>query len=169
MSEGAVVWFTGLPSSGKSTLAEAVRRRLLGAGRAAVRLDGDEVRHALVPAPGYWPAERDAFYETLARLAALLAGQGLTVLVAATAHRRAHRARARELAPRFLEVHVATPAADCEARDVKGLWAAARAGKAPLLPGAGIDYEPPEAPDVVAAGGLDEAAAAAVAARLAAA
>jgi adenylylsulfate kinase len=166
MSDGAVVWFTGLPSSGKSTLAEAVRRRLLEAGRAVVRLDGDEVRRALVPAPGYWPAERDAFYETLARLAALLAGQGVTVLVAATAHRRAHRARARELAPRFVEVHVATPAAACEARDAKGLWAAARAGRAPLLPGVGIEYEPPEGPDVVAAGGMDAAAVEAVVARL---
>ena len=155
---GAVAWFTGLPSSGKSTLAERARARLVAAGVPVVLLDGDAVRGVLVPAPGYTPTERDAFYETLARLAALLASQGLTVLVAATAHRRAHRERARTLAPRFVEVHVATPPAECRARDPKGLWAAARAGEAPLLPGAGADYKPPRAPEVVARGGLDEAA-----------
>jgi adenylylsulfate kinase len=154
----AVAWFTGLPSSGKSTLAERVRARLVAAGVPGVLLDGDEVRRALVPAPGYSAAERDAFYETLARLAALLASQGLTVLVAATAHRRAHRERARALTPRFVEVHVATTPAECEARDSKGLWAAAGAGEAPFLPGAGVAYEPPGSPEVVARGGLDDAA-----------
>jgi adenylylsulfate kinase len=131
---GAVAWFTGLPSSGKSTLARRVRARLLAAGVPVVLLDGDEVRGALFPALGYTPAERDAFYQALGRLAALLAGQGQTVLVAATAHRRAH------------------------SRDPGGLWAAARAGQAPHLPGSGTDYEPPESPRVVAAGGLDDAA-----------
>jgi len=164
---GAVAWFTGLPASGKSTLARRVRDQLADGGRAAVLLDGDEVRRVLVPAPGYAPAERDAFYATLARLAALLAHQGHTVLVAATAPRRAHRAQARALAPRFLEVHLTTPAAECRARDPKGLWAAAKAGTAPELPGAGAPYEPPEAPELTASGGEDEAAAASVAARLA--
>ncbi len=147
---GAVVWFTGLPSSGKSTLAEKVRAALRHEGHMALRLDGDEVRGALVPTPGHWPAERDAFYETLARLAALLARQGAVVLVAATAHRRAHRERARQLAPRFIEVYVATPLEECERRDAKGLYALARAGKAPLLPGVGIAYEAPERAEVVA-------------------
>jgi adenylylsulfate kinase len=154
---GVVAWLTGLPSSGKSTLAGRALARLRADGVPAVLLDGDAVRRALVPAPGYRPEERDAFYETLARLAALLAAQGLTVLVAATAHRRAHRQRARELAPRFVEVHVATPPAECERRDDKGLWAAARAGTAPQLPGAGLAYEPPQAPEVIAMGGLDDA------------
>jgi adenylylsulfate kinase len=156
--KGAVAWFTGLPSSGKSTLAGLVRARLAAAGAPVVLLDGDQVRRALVPAPGYAPAERDAFYETLARLAALLASQGMVVLVAATAHRRVHRERARALTPRFVEVHVATPADDCQARDVKGLWSAARAGAAPHLPGSGVAYEPPARPEVVASGGQDAAA-----------
>ena len=155
---GAVVWFTGLPSSGKSTLAERVRAALRAQGQMALRLDGDEVRRALVPPPGHWPSERDAFYETLARLAGLLAKQGAIVLVAATAHRRAHRERGRELAPRFVEVHVTTPVEECERRDAKGLYALARAGKAPLLPGVGVVYEVPEKPDVVATGGEDGAA-----------
>lgn len=165
---GAVAWFTGLPSSGKSTLAERTRARLAAAGVPAVLLDGDEVRRALVPAPGYAAAERDAFYETLARLAALLASQGFTVLVAATAHRRAHRELARALTPRFVEVHVATPPAECEARDSKGLWAAAGDGKAPFLPGRGVAYEPPGTPEVVASGGHDDAALEAVLRALAA-
>jgi adenylylsulfate kinase len=159
---GAVVFVTGLPSSGKSTLAGRLVARLREAGRPSVLLDGDEVRAALVPAPGYAPAERDAFYATLARLAALLARQGLVVAVAATANRRAHRAEARGLAPRFLEVLVDVPAEECARRDAKGLWAAARAGGATELPGAGAPYERPERPDVVAGGGEDGAAVEAV-------
>jgi adenylylsulfate kinase len=152
---GAVVWFTGLPSSGKSTLARRVAAAL-GAGCAV--LDGDEVRAELLPSLGHAAADRERFYELLARLAALLARQGLVVLVAATAHRRAYRERARALAPRLVEVHVATPAAECARRDAKGLYARAREGGAPDLPGAGVEYEPPGSPEVVAAGGEDEAA-----------
>jgi adenylylsulfate kinase len=164
---GAVAWFTGLPASGKSTLAGRVRDRLSRAGVRAVLLDGDEVRRSLVPAPGYGPNDRDAFYATLARLASLLAHQGHVVLVAATAPRRAYRAQGRSLAPRFLEVYLATPAADCQARDPKGLWAAAEAGDLRDLPGAGAPYEAPASPDVVAQGGEDESAAREVATRLA--
>ncbi len=155
---GAVVWFTGLPSSGKSTLARRVAERLRAAGREPVLLDGDAVRGALVPAPGYDRAGRDAFYATLARLAAVLARNGHLVLVAATASRRAHRTEARALAPRFLEVWLAVGAEECARRDPKGLWARARAGEAPHLPGAGEPYEPPDGPEVTARGGEDDAA-----------
>jgi adenylylsulfate kinase len=166
---GVVVWLTGLPSSGKSTLAALLGRRLDEAGRRAAILDGDEVRRAMVPAPGYTPEARDAFYATLARLAALLAGQGLVVLVPATAHRAAYRAEARRLAPAFLEVHVDVDAAECQRRDAKGLYAAAAEGHATGLPGADLAYEAPAAPDVIARGGHDEDAAAEILARLAAA
>ena len=149
---GVVVWFTGLPSSGKSTLAQAVRRHLLEAGRPCALLDGDEVRAALVPVPGHDEAGRAAFYGTLARLAALLAHQGLAVLVAATAHRRSYREEARRLAPRFLEVYLDVPLATCQARDAKGLYARAAAGDVSQLPGAGAAYETPAAPDIVARG-----------------
>jgi adenylylsulfate kinase len=155
---GAVVWATGLPSAGKSTFARALRERLRAAGRPALLLDGDAVRAALAPPPGYDEAGRDAFYATLGALALLAAGDGLVAVVAATAHRRAFRDRVRARAPRFVEVHVATPAGVCAARDPKGLWARARAGDAPALPGAGAEYEPPLAPEVVAADGEDEAA-----------
>ena len=155
---GAVVWLTGLPSSGKSTLAGRLVARLRAAGRPAVVLDGDEVRDALVPRPGYTPEERDSFYATLARLAALLARQQLIVLVAATGHRRVYRDRARALSPRFLEVFLEVPAEECRRRDRKGLYAQAASGTVSNLPGAGAEFEPPKAPEVVARGGEDSGA-----------
>ncbi|MFO0584618.1 MAG: adenylyl-sulfate kinase [Anaeromyxobacter sp.] len=158
MTAGAVVWVTGLPSAGKSTFARALHDRLRARGAPSLVLDGDEVRAALSPTPGYGEEAREAFYATLADLAALLAGQGLVVLVAATANRRAYRARARARALRFVEVFVDVPAEVCASRDPKGLWSAARAGHAPRLPGAGADYERPERADVVARGGEDAAA-----------
>ena len=154
---GGVVWFTGLPASGKSTLAELVRARL---GRPAIILDSDTMREVL-EASSYAAEDRDQFSRVLARLAANLAHQGLVVLVAATAQRRAHRALARELAPRFVEVWVRTPAAECARRDVKGLYARAGAGEI-ALPGISTLYEPPLDPDVIAEGGLDKKAAAAI-------
>lgn len=157
-SDGCVVWITGLPSSGKSTLAERLQRRLRESARPAVVLDSDAVRQALVPIPGYDERGRDAFYATLSQLAAMLAEQGLVVLVPATAHKRVYRACARALAPRFVEVLVDTPAEECAARDAKGLYAAARAGAAPDLPGAGVAYERPDAPEITASGGHDDAA-----------
>jgi len=154
---GVVVWLTGLPASGKSTLAERVRARL---ARAAVVLDSDAMRE-LLEASSYAAEDRERFYRVLARLAAHLAHQGLVVLVAATAQRRAYRALARELAPRFVEVWVRTPAVECARRDVKGLYARAGAGEI-ALPGIGAPYEPPLQPDVTADGGLDDGAAAAI-------
>jgi adenylylsulfate kinase len=145
---GVVVWFTGLPSSGKSTLARAVAERLRAAGIATLVLDGDEVRAALRPTPAYDDEGRDAFYETLAGLAALAAAQGLCVLVPATAPRAAYRSRARRLCPRFVEVFVDTPADVCAARDDKGLYARARAGDVPWLPGIGVTYDTPRAPEI---------------------
>ncbi len=154
---GAVVWFTGLPASGKSTLAERVFRHLRNSGRAVVLLDSDALRTVL-GSHGYGPEARDAFYASLAGLAAMLASQDLTVLVAATAPHRAHRDAARSRAPRFVEVWVKTPLEECEARDPKGLYARALAEPDNQLPGVGVAYEPPEAPEVIADGGEDDVA-----------
>ncbi|APR84354.1 Adenylylsulfate kinase [Minicystis rosea] len=158
MSSGVVVWITGVPSSGKSTLAGRLARRLEEGHRPACTLDGDQVRKALVPSPGYTPEARDAFYATLAGLAALLATQGLVVIVPATAHRASYRAEARRRAPAFIEVYVTESGAEGHPRDAKGLYAAAAEGRLSGLPGADVAYEPPSAPDVVARGGLDEEA-----------
>lgn len=148
MSAGPIVWLTGLPSSGKSTLAAGVAEALRRRGEPVLVLDGDAVRAALVPPPGYDDAARAGFYATLAQLAALGARQGLTVLVPATAHLRRFREAARAMAPgRFVEVFVDTDPSTCRTRDAKGLYAAAIV--AGTLPGAGATYEPPEHADVV--------------------
>jgi len=159
---GCVVWITGLPASGKTTLANAVAAAIRRSGAAALVLDGDEVRAAMHPPLGYGDEDRDQFYRTLSELAALAASQGLIVLVAATANRRVHRDWARELAPAFVEVLVDVPAEECARRDQKGLYAMAREGRAPTLPGPGAKYEPPRKPDVVARGGQDPQAVEAV-------
>lgn len=152
---GVVVWMTGKPSSGKSTLAVAVRQRLRASGTPSCVLDGDEVRTAFVPRHGYDPKSRDEYYATLANLAGVLARQGLVVVVPATAHLKTFRERARERAPRFVEVYVEATQAEVEARDAKGLYRAVREGRAGGVPGADLGYEVPERPDVVAHGGLD--------------
>jgi bifunctional enzyme CysN/CysC len=143
---GIVVWFTGLPASGKTTLAREVRVAL-PAARSCVLLDSDELRAAL-GADRYAAGDRDAFYATVGRLASLLAAQGHVVLVAATAPRRAHRATV-DPAIRRLEVHVDTPLATCEARDPKGLYARARAGEIQGMTGIDDPYEAPEAAELV--------------------
>jgi adenylylsulfate kinase len=145
---GTVVWITGLPSSGKSTLARSVKALLPD----AILLDGDDLREILRPAPGYDAQARDDFYATLGGLASMLARQGHVVLVAATANRRRHRDAARALAPDFIEVWVDVTPEICAARDPKGLWASAREGRIPGFPGVGEPYEPPVAPEVVARG-----------------
>lgn len=162
---GAVVWFTGLPASGKSTLAAAIAERLRVLGREPLILDSDVVR-AAVAADGHDAAERDRFYRALGALANAAAGQGLIVLVPATAHRQAWRDAARAAAPRFVEVYLATSLAACRRRDPKGLYAAAGLGS--TLPGVGVAYEPPPAPEVVIDGSDRGDRAAAVEAVLAA-
>lgn len=162
---GVVCWITGLPQSGKSTLARRLEAALPARVR-CVRLDGDELREAL-GAEGYEPADRAGFYTTLTALAALLARGGHVVVVAATAPSRSTRARARALAPRFVEVWVRTSLDDCMARDHKGLYQRARDGQAPHLPGVGARYEAPTAAEVVADGGHDERALAELVAALA--
>ena len=128
-TSSAVVWLTGLPSSGKTTLAAKLTERLRERSVLCCLLDGDELRAALIPRPGYDEASRVDFYATLGNLAALLERQGLIVVVAATAHRRDYRERARRAARRFLEVWVNVPLDECRRRDSKGLYAAA-AGEA---------------------------------------
>jgi adenylylsulfate kinase len=159
-----VVWLTGLPASGKSTLAERIVAQLREARVAAVVLDGDEVREVLEPSPGHDPAARDAFYRTLGGMASLLARRGLIAVVAATAHRRVWRDHARERSPRFIEVHVATPLDECRRRDPRGLYG--RAAWLPELPGVNVAYEAPERPEVIAPNGDDPRAADAVLALL---
>jgi adenylylsulfate kinase len=157
MTPGTIVWFTGLPASGKSTLAARVHAQLTSHGRTAVVLDSDALRDAL-GAHAYDDAARDEQYRVLAALAVMLADQGVSVLVAATAPRRAHREQARAGHSRVHEVWVRASRETCEARDVKGLYARARTGELAHVPGVDVDYEPPEHPAVIAIGGHDDRA-----------
>jgi adenylyl-sulfate kinase len=162
---GATVWMTGLPGSGKSTIAGGVEAALLGSGRSVYILDGDNLRHGLNGDLGFSAADRAENVRRTAEVSALLADAGVVVLVALVSPYRADRDAARAVHDArglpFLEVHVATPLEECERRDPKGLYARARAGEITGLTGVDDPYEPPVAADVVVGGGegLDEAVA----------
>jgi bifunctional enzyme CysN/CysC len=150
--KGATVWLTGLPASGKSTLAVEIEALLVGAGRPALRLDGDNLRHGLNGDLGFGPEDRAENVRRAAHAAALLAEAGVVALVALVSPYAADRAAARAIHAAaglpFLEVWVATSLAECERRDPKGLYARARAGELPGLTGVGAVYEPPESPEL---------------------
>jgi len=155
------VWLTGLPASGKSTIARALAAELAGKGVRAAVLESDAVRREISPQPKYDDAERDAFYATLAYLARVLVLHGVPVIVDATANRRAYRDRARKAIPHFLEVHVHCPLAVCQARDPKGIYRRSVAGTAKNVPGVSAPYEPPVLPEVVVDGEREDPTAAA--------
>lgn len=151
------VWLTGLPASGKSTVARAVQALLADRGIRVAVLESDDLRRLFTPKPRYDAPERDRFYAALAELARLLAGDGVPVLVAATANLRAYRDRARAGIPRFLEVFVDCPLPVCRARDPKGIYRRSASGAAPNVPGVSAPYEPPLRPEVVVDGARDPA------------
>jgi len=155
------VWITGLPASGKSTVAQALRAELAGKGIRAAVLESDAVRREITPDATYGETEREAFYATLAYLARVLVLHGVPVIVDATANRRAYRDRARDAIPRFLEVHVRCPLAVCQARDPKGIYRRGAAGTAQNVPGVSAPYEPPLTPEVVVDGEREDPAVAA--------
>jgi bifunctional enzyme CysN/CysC len=154
--KGATVWMTGLPASGKSTLAVAVESLLVGAGRPALRLDGDNLRHGLNGDLGFSPEDRAENVRRTAHAAALLAEAGVVALVALVSPYAADRDSARAVheaaGVAFVEVWVSTPLAECERRDPKGLYARARAGELPGLTGIDAPYEAPETADLEVTG-----------------
>ncbi|WBQ07603.1 adenylyl-sulfate kinase [Kribbella sp. CA-293567] len=149
---GCTVWLTGLPSAGKSTVAEGVSDALRARNRAVQVLDGDQVRHQLGDLP-FDRAGRDLNVRRIGWLAAMLARHGVTVLVAAIAPYRDTRDSVRALHQRealpFVEVHVAAPLKVCADRDVKGLYAKQRAGVISKLSGVDDPYEEPLTPDLI--------------------
>jgi adenylylsulfate kinase len=145
---GFALWFTGLPSSGKTTLALAVDDLLKARGVHVQLLDSDQLRQRLTPKPTYSEDERNWFYEILAYLAGLLTDNGVNVIVAATAPKRRHRQAARSRIARFAEVYLDCPLDVCRSRDPKGLWHRADRGEIATLPGHGVPYEPPDSPEV---------------------
>ncbi len=146
------VWLTGLPACGKSAIARELARLLHVRGVAAAVLESDVLRTQITPYARYDEAERDLFYAALVELGAFLAREGRPVIFDATANRRRYRDAARSRIARFAEVFVDTPPEVCAARDPKGLYRAAREGRAASLPGAQAAYEPPEHPELVVRG-----------------
>ncbi|MGA2211741.1 MAG: adenylyl-sulfate kinase [Bryobacteraceae bacterium] len=159
-SKGAfAVWITGLPASGKSTIAAALKAQLAERDVDVVVLESDVLRKVLARDHDYKAEGRDTFYQQLGGIGALLVEQGVPVIFDATANRRAHRDRARQAIGRFIEVYVDVPLATCQARDPKGIYRSAAAGQATNVPGLQDPYEPPEAPDVLLEGGAPGSAA----------
>jgi len=147
----AVLWFTGLSGSGKSTIANIVEKKLAARGRHTFLLDGDNVRHGLNRDLGFTEADRIENIRRVGEVARLLADAGLIVLTAFISPFRAERDLVRKMLPEgeFIEVFVDTPLEEAEKRDPKGLYAKARAGE--ILNFTGIDspYEVPDDAEIV--------------------
>ena len=145
-----VLWFTGLSGSGKSTIANLVEKKLHALGRHSFLLDGDNVRHGLNRDLGFTDTDRVENVRRVGEVARLMADAGLIVLTAFISPFRAERDMVRALLPEgeFVEIFVDTPLDVAEARDVKGLYAKARAGALPNFTGIDSPYEPPERPDI---------------------
>ena len=153
----AVLWFTGLSGAGKSTLAHAVEEQLHQAGCRTFVLDGDNVRHGLCSNLGFSNDDRRENIRRIAEVAKLMMESGVIAITAFISPFRDDRQRARELFPEgdFIEVYCAAPLAVCESRDVKGLYARARAGEVKEFTGITSPYEPPITPELVIDTGSD--------------
>jgi adenylylsulfate kinase len=161
---GAVLWFTGLSGSGKSTIGHRVERMLIERGAFAYVLDGDNIRHGLNSDLGFAPEDRVENIRRIGEVARLFADAGALVVSAFISPYRKDRDRIRGLMREgeFVEVFVDTPLEVCEARDPKGLYKKARAGEISNFTGLDAPYEAPERPEVhllTADLSIDEAAA----------
>lgn len=149
--KGIVLWLTGLPSSGKSTLAHEVERRLFEAGCNSYVLDGDNIRHGLNKNLGFSPEDRNENIRRIGEVARLFADAGVIAITAFISPYREDRAQARALnyQGRFIEVYCKCSVNECERRDVKGLWRKARKGEVKEFTGVSAPYEEPEAAEIV--------------------
>lgn len=149
-----VIWLTGLPAAGKTTIATELARQLRQLEQPCWVLDGDQLRNGVNADLGYSPTDRAESVRRVSYIARILVDARLVAIVALVSPFRADRRAARRLfAPdEFLEVWVETPLEVCEHRDPKGLYAKARAGKVAWFTGIGQIYEPPTSPDLVLTG-----------------
>jgi bifunctional enzyme CysN/CysC len=146
----AILWFTGLSGAGKSTIANIVEKKLVRMNRHTFLLDGDNVRHGLNKDLGFTDADRIENIRRVGEVAKLMSDAGLIVITAFISPFRAERQMVRDMmAPgEFIEIHIDTPLAEAEARDVKGLYKKARAGKLQHFTGIDSPYEAPETPEI---------------------
>lgn len=151
-NEGFAVWVTGLPSSGKTSVAKAIEERLHAwYTLKVVRLESDVLRKVLTPEPTYSQRERDWFYNVMTFIGHMLTTNGISVIFDATGNKRAHRDKARTSIPKFMEVYVKCPLHICIERDPKGIYKMAQVGEASTVPGLQDIYEEPESPEIVIA------------------
>jgi adenylylsulfate kinase len=143
------LWFTGLPASGKSTLANLLAQELEQRQQNVQVLESDQLREVLTPQPTYSPEERAWFYKSLAYIASLLVENDVSVLIAATAHRRIYRLQARHYLKDLIEIYVKCSLETCMARDRKGIYSKAKSQEAVHVPGVQELYEAPESPAVI--------------------
>ena len=148
---GVMVWLTGLPSSGKSTVAFTAEHALVARGRLAYVLDGDNIRHGLNKNLGFSADDRGENIRRIGEVGKLFVDCGAVTLTSFVSPYRADRDAVRDLMEdgEFLEVFVDTPVEICEQRDPKGLYAKARAGEIPNFTGISDPYESPENPELV--------------------
>jgi adenylylsulfate kinase len=147
---GVVIWFTGLSGAGKSTISAALEQELSKRGLHTYALDGDNIRFGLCQDLGFSTNDRAENIRRIGEVASLMLDAGLIVLSAFISPARAHRDAIRKRLPDgcFIEVHVATSLEACEARDVKGLYAKARAGEIKGFTGIDDPYEAPESAEL---------------------
>jgi len=149
MRQEFTIWLTGLPSSGKSTLARLVEAKIRDRGFPVMVLDGDEVRTWLTLGLGFSRADREENIRRIAHLAMFQNRSGVATITAAISPYQRARDEARGAIGRFVEVYVCCPIEVCEQRDVKGLYKKARRGEIQGFTGVSDPYEPPLAPEVV--------------------
>lgn len=149
--KGAVIWFTGLSASGKSTIAREVEKALVENGFHAGVLDGDNIRHGLNKDLGFSPEDRAENIRRIGEVAKLMASANVVALTAFISPYRADRDQARSLLPKgeFIEVFCNASLACCEQRDPKGLYKKARAGEVKEFTGISAPYESPETPEIL--------------------
>ena len=148
--QGFTLWFTGLSGAGKTTITELVVEELEARGSVIEVLDGDVVRQNLSKGLGFSKEDRDTNIRRVAFVADLLSRNGVPVITAAISPYRELRDEARQqMDGRFIEAYVKASVEECERRDVKGLYAKARAGEIKEFTGVSDPYEPPENPELV--------------------
>ena len=148
---GVTVWLTGLSGSGKSTIAVGAERELVGRGRLAYVLDGDNIRHGLNKNLGFSPEDRTENIRRIGEVAKLFTDSGVIAMTSFISPYRADRDAVRALMPKgdFVEVYVSATVETCEGRDVKGLYQSARKGEIPEFTGISAPYEAPLQPELL--------------------
>ncbi|MEG4939221.1 adenylyl-sulfate kinase [Microcoleus sp. F4-D5] len=149
MEKGFILWFTGLSGSGKTTITKALEPELKARGCKVEILDGDVVRTNLSKGLGFSREDRDTNIRRIGFVANLLSRNGVVAITAAISPYRAIRDEIRAIEPNFVEVYVRAPLEVCEVRDVKGLYAKARAGEIKGFTGIDDPYEEPLNPEII--------------------